>query len=169
MCCNIDVEDSAATSQLFLKLHSPSTPWKVVPAQEFPIWPLAELGASVFVRTCSCPPPSTSTKTLPSSYLELKIRPLRHQSSSLPSITSWTRQFRAWNFSSGTRWRGSITLRKLGNTSWLRGRRQRVLLVFKPRDNTLQKYKTIEGYMLASLKGVWIRKGGLVTDVTAKC
>ena len=116
MCCNIDVEDSAATSQLFLKSHSPSTPWKVVPAQEFPIWPLAELGASVFVRTCSCPPPSTSTKTLPSSYLELKIRPLRHQSSSLSSITSWTRQFRAWNFSSGTQWRGSITLRKLGNT-----------------------------------------------------
>ena len=53
--------------------------------------------------------------------------------------------------------------------NWLRGRRQRVLLVFKPRDNTLQKYKTIKGYMLALLKGVWIRKGGLVTDVTAKC
>ena len=51
--------------------------------------------------------------------------------------------------------------------SWLRGRRQRVLLVFKPRDNTLQKYKRIEGDMLVLLKGVLIRKVELVTDDTA--
>ena len=165
----MDAQGGAATSQMFLKSHSTSTPWKVVSAQEFPIWPLAKLGASIFVRTCSCPPPSTSTKTLPSSYLELKIRPLRHQSSSLPSLTSWIRQFRVGYCCSRTWWVGSITPQKVRqHCSWLRGRRQRVLLVFKPRDNTLQKYKTIEGDMLVLVKGIWIRKVGLVTDVTAK-
>ena len=160
----MDVPDGAAISQKFAKSHSTSTPWKVVSAQEFPIWPLAKLGASIFVRTCSCPPPSTSTKTLPSSYLELKIRPLRHQSSSLPSLTSWIRQFRVGYCCSRTWWVGSITPKKVRqHCSWLRGRRQRVLLVLKPRDNTLQKYKTIEKDRLAKVKGDWVWKRGLAT------
>ena len=67
-----------------------------------------------------------------------------------PSIQSWKLLFRT------TVGRVDNPQKVRQHCSWLRGRRQRVLLVFKPRDNTLQKYKTIEGDRLAKVKGNWV-------------